>query len=166
MAQFDTKFPPEKIYVTRLISRRVEAEDGSWSIEKYPKIPPQTPYLELNQLARLLAESTSVSLKRVLEIFHGSPSYLRSVFPLMTGMTPGAFLREYKLLLYREALLYTNFKLVELGKMLDAHYEQLSRNFRRKYGIAPVSYRHRYRHSAYQYLYNFAGSLVVKKWDE
>lgn len=143
------------IYVSRLKTKWVTAEDGSYIRHALTKKIPETPYPELNQLAKTLAESDWVEVEDVLLIFNNNKDWMRILMLQVTGLCMRAFLREYRLLILREIMIYTNLSLHEAAEHLHRQKEQLSRDFSKKYGLSPIQYRQRYRNKYYTLWYEF-----------
>lgn len=155
MVKFEKKVSPEEIFVTRLKSKLVKQADGSYIRKAVDRTVPKTPYPEMDQLAQRLAKVNHVSYDYVLQLFGGDLDLMRFVFPRMTGMHVTEFLREYKLMILREMMIYTNLSVAEAAKRLSRTKEQLSCDFKKKYSWSPVKYRIRYRNEQYAFLYEY-----------
>lgn len=86
----------------------------------------------------------SLSLEHLAVVAHLSPYHFHRVFKAYTGMTIGAYVRRYRLIIAADKLTTTKKSVLEIA--LDAGFgshESFTRSFNSLFGLTPSAYRSR-----------------------
>lgn len=90
-----------------------------------------------------------LTLERLANLVHGSPSYLRHVYKKLTGMTPQEKLTAVRVSVAKKMLLQSDRPVNQIASMVGipspAHFVQL---FKKSNGITPLQYRKKEKFSA------------------
>lgn len=92
--------------------------------------------------------SQNITVGELAEIACMSVSNFHAVFKKLVGISPTAYLINYRISVATQLLLYSKFSIGEIAAKIgigDAYY--FSRIFRNKYGISPREYRQQNRYS-------------------
>lgn len=83
-----------------------------------------------------------MTLERLADLVHGSPSYLRHAYKKLTGMTPQEKLTLVRIEAAQKALLQSDRSVNQIAVMIGinnpAHFIQV---FKQYYGLTPLQYR-------------------------
>lgn len=90
-------------------------------------------------LSRLRTQPTLEEMSQAVNL---SPSRLRSLFKVETGMSPTEYLKDLRLARARELLETTFLQVKEIRiKVGIPDQSNFVRDFKRKYGVSPTEYR-------------------------
>ena len=146
----------DDIYQSILTKRRVTNAEGWTRMEPVDHSPRPSGSIVMDAVARLLASDCGTSAEALSLALGIEKTDLRSVFRVMTGMKPIAFLRAYRLRRAQEWLARTDLEVGEIARRCGfATHPMFHDTFVKYVGMTPGKYRRLNRPADFRELYEW-----------
>ena len=146
----------DDIYQSILTQRRMTNAEGWMRMEPVDHSPRPSGSIVMDAVARLLASDCGTSAEALSLALGIEKTDLRSVFRVMTGMKPIAFLRAYRLRRAQEWLARTDLEVGEIARRCGfATHPMFHDTFVKYVGMTPGKYRRLNRPANFRELYEW-----------